>query len=167
MPSQRYLFLHRSSPQQPPPSPAQMQEMYAAWNAWKEKFKANILDMGDKLKPTGKVVTASGVTDGPFVEAKEIVGGYMIVTGLRANRSRARASPPPSRLRATSAHLLRSVVNHAGPSPPTCPPGCTRRLGVAARGQDPACTSKQDTNKTRNALAIRTRSPSCCRSWWS
>jgi hypothetical protein len=81
MPSQRYLFLYRSSPdqQQERPSPAQMQEMYAVWNAWKEKFKANILDMGDKLKPGGKVVTASGVTDGPFVEAKEIVGGYMIV----------------------------------------------------------------------------------------
>ena len=86
MPSQKYLFLHRSAPSQEPkasqqqPSPAQMQEMYAAFNAWKEKFKANIVDMGDKLKPGGKVVTASGVTDGPFVEAKEIVGGFMIVT---------------------------------------------------------------------------------------
>jgi hypothetical protein len=57
-----------------------MQEMYAVWNAWKEKFKANILDMGGKLKPGGKSLTASGVTDGPFVEAKEVVGGYMIVT---------------------------------------------------------------------------------------
>ena len=84
MPSQKYLFLHRSaSDQQKPsqqPSPTQMQEMYAAWSAWKEKFKANILDMGSKLTPGGKVLSASGVTDGPFVEAKEIVGGYMIVT---------------------------------------------------------------------------------------
>jgi hypothetical protein len=84
MPSQKYLFLHRSAPDQQqqtqPPSPAQMQEMYAVWNAWKEKFKANILDMGGKLKPGGKSLTATGVTDGPFVEAKEIVGGYMIVT---------------------------------------------------------------------------------------
>jgi hypothetical protein len=86
MPSQKYLFLHRTAPSQQQgssreqPSPAQMQEMYAAFNAWKEKFKANIVDMGDKLKPGGKVVTASGVTDGAFVEAKEIVGGYMIVT---------------------------------------------------------------------------------------
>ena len=32
-----------------------------------------------KLKPSGKVVTASGVTDGPFAEAKEIVGGFMII----------------------------------------------------------------------------------------
>jgi hypothetical protein len=82
MPSRKYLCLHRSSTEQPSqqPSPAQMQDMYAVWNAWKEKFKANILDMGAKLKPGGKVVTASVVTDGPFVEAKEIVGGYMIVT---------------------------------------------------------------------------------------
>ena len=84
MPSQKYLFIHRSPPRSAPdqqqPSPAQMQEMYAAWNAWKEKFKANILDMGDKLKPGGRVLTASGVTDGPFVEVKEIVGGYMVVT---------------------------------------------------------------------------------------
>jgi hypothetical protein len=64
-----------------------MQEMLAAWNAWKEKFKANILDMGAKLKPGGKVVTASGVTDGPFVEAKEIVGGYMIVTAESYERA--------------------------------------------------------------------------------
>src|SRR6266404_1155449 len=86
MPNQKYLFLYRSAPgqeqkpSQQQPSPAQMQEMFAAFNAWKEKFKANIADMGDKLKPGGKVVTASGVTDGAFVESKEIVGGYMIVT---------------------------------------------------------------------------------------
>ena len=29
--------------------------MYAVFNAWKEKFKDNILDMGGKLKPGGKV----------------------------------------------------------------------------------------------------------------
>jgi hypothetical protein len=80
MPSKKYLLLHRSSTEQrEPPSPAQMQEMFAVWTAWKEKFKDNILDMGGKLGPSGKVVTTSGVTDGPFVEAKEIVGGYMIV----------------------------------------------------------------------------------------
>lgn len=93
MPSQKYLFLHRGAPSQQPglsqqqPSPAQMQEMYAAFNAWKEKFKANIVDMGDKLKAGGKVVTASGVTDGAFVESKEVVGGYMIVTAENWERA--------------------------------------------------------------------------------
>ena len=77
----KYLFLQRSVPgQSERPSPEQMQEMFAAFNAWKEKFKDRILDMGGQLDPRGKVVSASGATDGPFVEAKEIVGGYMFVT---------------------------------------------------------------------------------------
>ena len=60
------------------PSPAQMEQMFAKFNAWKEKFATNIADMGGKLG-SGQVVTTEGVTDGPFVEAKEIVGGFMIV----------------------------------------------------------------------------------------
>ncbi|MEO5821101.1 MAG: YciI family protein [Vicinamibacteraceae bacterium] len=77
----KYLFLQRSVPgkSSQPPSPAQMQEMFAAFNAWKEKFTSNIVDMGGKLKAGGTVVTTSGATDGPFVEAKEVVGGYMLV----------------------------------------------------------------------------------------
>jgi hypothetical protein len=84
-PTHKYLFLHRSQPglapsQEHMPSPEQMQQMLAKWNAWKEKFKDNIVDWGDKLKPGGKIVSASSVSDGPFVEAKEIVGGFMIVS---------------------------------------------------------------------------------------
>ena len=80
MPTQKYLFLQRSAPgKQEPPSPAQMQEMYAVFSAWKEKFQANIVDMGGKLKPGGKIASATGVTDGPFIETKEIIGGYMVV----------------------------------------------------------------------------------------
>ena len=93
----KYLLLQRSvpatSPQ--PPSPAQMQEMFAAFNAWKEKFKDNIVDMGGKLTSRGTVVTTSGATDGPFVEAKEIVGGYMLVSAETFERALdvARESP--------------------------------------------------------------------------
>ena len=84
-PNHKYLFLHRSQPGATPapdqkPSPEQMQKLMEKWNAWKDKFKDNIVDWGDKLKPGGKVVTGAGVSDGPFVEAKEIVGGFMIVT---------------------------------------------------------------------------------------
>jgi hypothetical protein len=61
--------------------------MYAAFNAWKEKFKAEIVDMGGRLKSGGKVVRASGVTDGPFAEAKELVGGFMIVTAESYERA--------------------------------------------------------------------------------
>ena len=84
MAQRRYLVLFRNQPGgggggQAGPSPEQMQQMFAAYNAWKEKFKDAILDMGDKLKPEARIVTASGVADGPFAETKELVCGYMIV----------------------------------------------------------------------------------------
>jgi hypothetical protein len=82
MSKQKYLVLFRSQPtsDQPRPSPEQMQQMFGAYKAWMEKFKDDILDMGDKLKSDGRLVTASGVADGPFIEAKEVVGGYMLVS---------------------------------------------------------------------------------------
>ena len=80
----KYLCIQRSQPGQPgkgkAPSPAQMEEMYAKFNAWREKFQENIVDMGGKLNGGGKIVTSEGATDGPFVEAKEVIGGYMIVS---------------------------------------------------------------------------------------
>ncbi len=61
------------------PSPAQMEEMYAKFNAWKTKFKDNIVDMGGRLDGGGKILTTEGATDGPFMETKEVVGGFMIL----------------------------------------------------------------------------------------
>ena len=80
MTKKKYLCIQRSQTggEFEKPSPAQMEEMFAKFNAWKDKFQANIVDMGGKLGE-GKVVTSEGATDGPFVEAKEIVGGFMIV----------------------------------------------------------------------------------------
>jgi hypothetical protein len=80
MSTKKYLLIQRSTPgKSERPSPAEMQEMYAAFSTWKEKFKDNILDMGGKLAAGGKVVTSSGVTDGPWVETKEVIGGYMLI----------------------------------------------------------------------------------------
>lgn len=80
----KYLLIYRGpqpSPNAPVPSPEQMKQMFAAWDAWKAQFKASIVEMGDGLKPTGKVLKGSAVTDGPHVESKEVIGGYSIVQG--------------------------------------------------------------------------------------
>lgn len=78
----KYLCVQRSLPggSGEKPSPAQMQEMYAKFGAWQQKFKDNLVDMGGKLG-AGKLVTSEDASDGPFVEVKELVGGYMIVSG--------------------------------------------------------------------------------------
>jgi hypothetical protein len=57
-----------------------MEEMFAKFTVWREKFQGNIADLGGKLKGVGKIVTSGSVTDGPFAETKEVIGGYMIVS---------------------------------------------------------------------------------------
>ena len=62
------------------PSPSEMEVMYAKYQAWQDKFADNIADMGGKLGGSASVVRQSGVEDGPFIELKEIVGGYMMIS---------------------------------------------------------------------------------------
>lgn len=78
----KFLCLQRSLPGGPtpsePPSPTAMQEMYAKFNAWRETFSANLVDLGGRLGD-GRLAAPEPAPDGPFVELKELVGGYMIV----------------------------------------------------------------------------------------
>ena len=78
----KYLCLQRRLPSDSPapnkPSPSEMQAMYEQFNAWRERFQQNLSDLGGRLG-AGQLVTAHP-PDGPLVEVKELVGGYMIVT---------------------------------------------------------------------------------------
>jgi hypothetical protein len=69
-----------------PSSPEEMQAQYAAWKAWMVKFEKELIP-GDGLKPGGAVVRGGNVTDGPFIEAKEVLASY----GLIETSSLARA----------------------------------------------------------------------------
>jgi hypothetical protein len=111
MTMKKYLLIQRSQrgAERQPPSPAQMQEMFAVFNAWKEKYKENILDMGGKLSSGGKVVTAAGVTDGPFIESKEIVGGFMIVAAESYERAMEVAREGPGVMMPGSSVEIREI----------------------------------------------------------
>ena len=51
-----------------------------AMNRYNEELtKAGALLAADGLQPEASRVSSSGVTDGPFSEAKELVGGYWII----------------------------------------------------------------------------------------
>lgn len=75
----KFLCVQRSLPasDDKKASPSDMQAMYAKFGEWMEKYKANLVDPGGKLGE-GKLVTAEH-QDGPYVEVKELVGGYMIL----------------------------------------------------------------------------------------
>jgi hypothetical protein len=79
----KYLCLQRRLPGQTQdgdkPSPAQMQAMYAKFNAWREKFRENLVDLGGRLGAS-RLALPDPAPDGPLVEVKELVGGYMIVS---------------------------------------------------------------------------------------
>jgi hypothetical protein len=77
----KYLCVQRNQPggDEEQPSPARMEELYAKFNAWKERYRDNFLDLGGKLGG-GRMVTEHGAMDGPLVEAKEVIGGYMVLT---------------------------------------------------------------------------------------
>ena len=62
--------------------------------------------------PGGKVVTTSGATDGPFVEAKEIVGGYMLVSAESFDRALEVARESPALMMPGSSVEIREI---AGP----------------------------------------------------
>jgi hypothetical protein len=63
-------------------TPEEMQQHMQKWQTWIREGlqKGWIIDRGDALTKEGCVVNANKVVmDGPFVEAKEIVGGFSIV----------------------------------------------------------------------------------------
>ena len=64
-------------------SPEQMQQHIQKWVAWFKELGANghLKDPGHPLEHNGKVVKGEQkvVNDGPFAEAKDVVGGYIVV----------------------------------------------------------------------------------------
>ena len=64
-------------------SPEQMQKTMEKWTAWFKGLSAKgyLKDYGHPLEATGKVVLGNqkAVNDGPFAEAKDVVGGFSII----------------------------------------------------------------------------------------
>lgn len=94
----KFMFLYRGNECATERSPEQMQQEMLAWGEWMGNgMKAGwLLDPGDGLEPGGKVLHADlTVTDGPFAESKELVGGYCMVEAadLAAAVERARSMP--------------------------------------------------------------------------
>lgn len=62
-------------------SPEEMQAHMGKWMAWIEKLNNDGKYVsGEPLLPGGKLITGKkNVTDGPYTEGKEIVGGFFII----------------------------------------------------------------------------------------
>ena len=65
-----------------PPSPEQIQAMMKPWQDWLAALAKNshLVSPGNQLDQKGKVIKPNNlVTNGPYVEIKEAIGGYIII----------------------------------------------------------------------------------------
>jgi len=64
-------------------SPEQMQKTLEKWRAWFKQLGENghLKDPGHPLENAGRVVKGKqkSVTDGPFAEAKDVIGGFTLI----------------------------------------------------------------------------------------
>ena len=76
-----FLYLYRGGNMAN--NPEEMQKVMQKWMGWFKDLgeKGNLKDAGHPLDKAGKVVRGKQkpVTDGPFAEAKDLVGGYSVV----------------------------------------------------------------------------------------
>jgi len=75
-----YLYVFRGG--MPPASPQQMQQQMQKWADWIQQLtKSGNFKAGEPLERGGKVLSGKKklVTDGPYAEAKDLVGGYLLV----------------------------------------------------------------------------------------
>lgn len=80
-----FLLIFRNEPMATsttPPSPEQIQAMMKPWQDWLGGIAARnlLVTPGNRLEGGGKLIRSGNmVTNGPFAEVKEIVGGYTII----------------------------------------------------------------------------------------
>ncbi len=76
-----FIYLYRGG--EAPKSPSEGQEVMQKWMAWMKELgeKGLLKAIGSPLEKTGKLVSGKSkvVSDGPFAEAKDVVGGYTLV----------------------------------------------------------------------------------------
>jgi hypothetical protein len=98
----KFLFIYRGGKDKPEDmAPEQIQQMMQVWMNWIQGGTEAgwLIDGGSALGPAGQVVNPDlTVTDGPFAESKELVGGYSMVEAesLEAAVELAKGSPMPA-----------------------------------------------------------------------
>ncbi len=76
-----YLYLYRGGDSNR--TPEDMQKTMEKWTTWLGDLgaKGKLKSGGEPLERTGKVVKKrTTITDGPYAEVKDLVGGFSIVT---------------------------------------------------------------------------------------
>ena len=95
-----FLFVFRRSVESndPPQSPEQLQAMMKPWQDWIGSIAAQnkLTSPGNRLDSEGRVVKPNNIiTNGPYAEIKEAIGGYIIVKAGSLDEATALAKDCP------------------------------------------------------------------------
>ncbi len=89
-----YILLYRSTAEahhEAMGTPENRQKSMVKWQAWVKEMteKGQLLNVGQPLERTGKVVAGKSktVTDGPYAETKDVVGGFSIIEAKDADEA--------------------------------------------------------------------------------
>lgn len=111
----QYLLIFRESDDAPEIAPEEMEAMFATWFAWADRLGAvGKYDGGNPLTEEGRVVRGDkgeSVTDGPFVEAKEVLCGYFLIKAADMDEACAIARDCPGLPRGMSVEV-RPIMVH-------------------------------------------------------
>jgi hypothetical protein len=77
-------------------APEQIQTAIDAFYAWRDRLVAEgRMKPGQRLAREGRLVTRQAVLDGPFAEAKEVIGGYWFFVAASLDEAAALAAQNP------------------------------------------------------------------------
>lgn len=68
----------------------------AFYNWYQQSLESGLMKPGHRLTTDGKVVSKNSVTDGPFTETKELVGGYWFIMARNLEEAAAIAAQNPT-----------------------------------------------------------------------
>jgi len=123
-----YMLIFRGTDWYKGLSPEQMQQVFDQWMAWFNGLKEEGTALaGNPLEPEGRIVSGKNgriVSDGPFAESKETIGGYFLldVPGMDEAVEIARQCPG----------LPFGIRVEVRPVAPECPINAELAVGTAA-----------------------------------
>ena len=109
-----FMMIFRSERNEgPAPSAEQMQAGLKQWQQWIKSIAAQGKFSGtNRLLPEGKTLKSNSmITDGPFIEAKEMVGGYLVVKANTIDEAIELAKSCPALLSGTGDVEVRAVMS--------------------------------------------------------
>jgi len=124
----KHLLLFRNNDWERGLSPEQIQEIVDRWMAWFHRLRdEGVVLGGHPLEDEGRVVSAKAgqaVSDGPFAESKEAIGGYFLLDDCTLDQALAVARENPA--------LEHGLTIEVRPIADICPAAQRAGAGLAA-----------------------------------